>query len=177
MEEDENTPKALPDWVELEYKVGDILQRCKQQFQSLIIQHMRNLAGPSSEVHFTHLSQACSHALLESFRGSSAGTNADDIADVFCTTQGVLDLIMAIGLSLDQVCLLDPKAERELSPDDKYTNFLFGVGVDMFSHLRHANVHQGDFGWATTYIVNTVPGSYILQEMTHLVIVRPSFEC
>ena len=24
MEEDENTPKALPDWVELEYKVGEI---------------------------------------------------------------------------------------------------------------------------------------------------------
>lgn len=24
MEEDDNTPKALPDWVELEYKVSDV---------------------------------------------------------------------------------------------------------------------------------------------------------
>ena len=107
---------------------------------------MRMLAGPSSEVHFTHLSQACGHALLEYFRESSVGTNADDIADVFCTTQGVQDLINAIGVSLDQVCLLDPKGERELSPEDTFTNFLFGVGVDMFPRLRRANVHQGDFG-------------------------------
>jgi len=108
MEEDDNTPKALPDWVELEYK------------------HMRMLAGPGSEVHFTHLSQRCGRALLKSFSESSAGASADDIADVFCTTQGVVDLTKAIGVPLDQVCLLDPKAERELSPDDTYTNFLFG---------------------------------------------------
>lgn len=91
---------------------------------------MRVLAGHDSEVHFTHLSQACNDALLNSFAGSSVGTKADDIADVFCTTKGVLDLIGAIGISLDEVCLLDPKAERELSPGDGYTNFLFGVGVD-----------------------------------------------
>ena len=102
---------------------------------------MRTLAGPGSEVHFTHLTQACSRALLKSFAGSSEGTSADHIADVFCTTQGVLDFIKAIGVSLDQVCLLDPKAESELSPDDTYTNFLFGVGVNMFPHLRNANVH------------------------------------
>ena len=102
---------------------------------------MRTLAGPGSEVHFTHLSQACSRALLKSFAGSSEGTSAEHIADVFCTTQSVLDFIKAIGVSVDQVCLLDPKAERELSPNDKYTNFLFGVGVNMIPHPRNANVH------------------------------------
>lgn len=107
---------------------------------------MRRLAGPDSEVHFTHLSQACSNALLESFGESSAGTRASEIADVFFTTKGVLDLIKAIGVSLDEVCLLDPKAERELSPDDAYTSFLFGVGAGRSPHRRRANVVQGDFG-------------------------------
>jgi len=84
---------------------------------------MRKLAGPGSEVHFTHLSPACGNSLLESFGQMRAGL---DTADVFCTTKSVLDLISAIGVSLDEVCLLDPKAERELSPSDPYTNFLFG---------------------------------------------------
>lgn len=88
---------------------------------------MRMLAGFGSEVHFTHLSKVSGDSLLEAFRQSSPETH---IADVFCTTKGVLDLIKAIGVSLDQVCLLDPKACHELSPSDKYTNFLFGVSVD-----------------------------------------------
>lgn len=97
---------------------------------------MRTLAGPNSEVHFTHLSQACNDALLESFGGSSVGTRAEDIADVFCTPKGVLDLLQAIGVPLGEVCLLDPKAERELSPEDAFTHFLFGVGADEFLHCN-----------------------------------------
>ena len=34
------------------------------------------------------------------------------------------------GVSLDKVCLLDPKAEKELSPEDgdgRFEWFLFGV--------------------------------------------------
>lgn len=90
---------------------------------------MRVLAGHDSEVHFTHLSQACYGALLKSFGDSSEGCpSADMIADVFCTTKGVLELLQAIEIPQDKVCLLDPKAERELSPEDPYTNFLFGVG-------------------------------------------------
>jgi len=86
---------------------------------------MRTLAGPGSEVHFTHLSQACGDSLLKSFNQASAENQA---AGVFCHTKGVLDLIKDVGVSLDQVCLLDPKAEHELSPDNAFTNFLFGVG-------------------------------------------------
>ena len=86
---------------------------------------MRTLAGPGSEVHFTHLSQACGGSLLKSFDRPPTDTQA---AEAFCHTKGVLDLIKDIGVPLDQVCLLDPKAEHELSPDDAYANFLFGVG-------------------------------------------------
>src|SRR5258705_10318508 len=100
---------------------------------------MRVLAGHDSEVHFTHLSQLCNDALLESFSRSSVGARAEDIADVFCTTKGVIDLINAIEVSPNEVCLLDPKAERELSPEDVYTQFLFGVGVGKFSRHHRAN--------------------------------------
>ena len=113
---------------------------------SALTQHMRTLAGPSSEVHFTHLSQACTNALLKSFGGSSAGTSADEIADVFCTTKGVLDLTEAIGIPLDEVCLLDPKAERELSPEDTFTSFLFGVGIDKSPLLHWTDFDKGDPG-------------------------------
>ena len=95
---------------------------------------MKMLAGSISEVYFTRLSQACRRAFLKSSSESSVGTNADDIADIFHTTQGVLDLINAIGVSLDQVCLLDPKRERELSPDDTYTNF----HLDGHIHYEHS---------------------------------------
>jgi ribosome biogenesis SPOUT family RNA methylase Rps3 len=90
---------------------------------------MRMLAGVGSEVHFTHLSQACADSLLKSFSKTSKKIFPPVIADVFFTTKSVLGLTEAIGVSLDRVCLLDPKADRELSPDDTYTNFLFGVGV------------------------------------------------
>lgn len=107
---------------------------------------MRNLAGTDSEVHFTHLSQACSNALLKSFGETLVGTRADEVAGVFCTAKGVLDLINAIGISVNEVCLLDPKAERELSPEDTYTNFLFGVGTGRFLHRHRTNFDQGYFG-------------------------------
>ena len=105
---------------------------------------MRTLAGSDSEVHFTHLSQACGDSLLKSFGQPSTETQT---AEAFCHTKGILDLIKDIGVPLDQVCLLDPKAEHELSPDDAYTNFLFGVGVDQLGNLYRAdNSHQGDLG-------------------------------
>ncbi|KAF7305164.1 hypothetical protein MKEN_01231600 [Mycena kentingensis (nom. inval.)] len=108
MEEDDvDTPRAIPPWVELEYA------------------HMRTLAGPSAHVHFTHLSTASSNSL------STVFVPADGLADASCYQKGVLDLIQerlgedAIG----KVCLLDPKAEKELAPEDgdgRFEWFLFG---------------------------------------------------
>lgn len=116
MEEDDPTPHALPRWVELEYK------------------HMRTLAGPSASIAFTNLSSATSASLSAAF----SNTNISDFdsspaqAQAECHKQGVLALMKSsdIDISLEQVCLLDPKASLALTPSDgdagKFTWFLFG---------------------------------------------------
>ncbi|KAJ7454030.1 SAM-dependent RNA methyltransferase [Mycena galericulata] len=108
MEDDDETAKAIPPWVELEYA------------------HMRMLAGPSARIHFTHLSKASSASLSSVFTPQSALSAAD------CHQTGVLDLLeQQLGGpgSLQKVCLLDPKAELPLSPEDgggRFEWFLFG---------------------------------------------------
>uniref|UniRef100_D8PMX9 DUF431-domain-containing protein n=2 Tax=Schizophyllum commune (strain H4-8 / FGSC 9210) TaxID=578458 RepID=D8PMX9_SCHCM len=109
MEEDEETPKSIPPWVELEYS------------------HMRILAGYGSTVHFTNLSEASRASLSEAFFQSSD----DKLADAQCHKEGILQLLKekTRSDSLDSVCLLDPKAEKELSPEDgdgRFEWFLFG---------------------------------------------------
>ncbi|KAL0945931.1 hypothetical protein HGRIS_012212 [Hohenbuehelia grisea] len=112
MEEDEpsEAQKPIPPWVELEYA------------------HMRILAGPHSSVRFTHLSQASSTTLTEAFRAPVDGSDFS-LADASCTSQAILDCMKEAGISLDKVCLLDPKAPAELSPEDgdgRFEWFLFG---------------------------------------------------
>ncbi|KAJ7734778.1 SAM-dependent RNA methyltransferase [Mycena maculata] len=109
MEDDDETAKAIPPWVELEYA------------------HMRTLAGPGAQVHFTHLSKASSASL------SSVFTPQAPLAEARCHQAGVLQLILeqlgADGTALERVCLLDPKAELPLAPEDgdgRFAWFLFG---------------------------------------------------
>ncbi|KAF8160900.1 SAM-dependent RNA methyltransferase [Crassisporium funariophilum] len=107
MEEDEETPKAIPPWVELEYT------------------HMRMMAGPDALVQFTHLSQSSSVFLNSAF-AENAGRSLSKFS---CHQAGVLELMEQSKISLDKVCLLDPKAEKELSPEDgdgRFEWFLFG---------------------------------------------------
>ncbi|KAJ3716381.1 SAM-dependent RNA methyltransferase [Lentinula raphanica] len=108
MEEDDESSKVVPPWVELEYA------------------HMRSLAGSGSQVHFTHLSQTSSNSLTEKFTKSGS----DGQAEAVCHEVGVFDLIRErLGGDLEKVCLLDPKAEKELSPEDgdgRFEWFLFG---------------------------------------------------
>jgi len=111
MEEDENTPKSIPPWVELEYT------------------HMLTLAGRDARVHFTHLSKSSCQTLSAIFQASES----PDLAKASCYEYSVLDLIKAssseTGAGLEKVCLLDPKAEQELSPEDgngRFEYFLFG---------------------------------------------------
>jgi ribosome biogenesis SPOUT family RNA methylase Rps3 len=49
-----------------------------------------------------------------------------------------MDLIKELdgGIALDKVCLLDPKAERELSPTDGFSCFLFGASKFFFLFSR-----------------------------------------
>ena len=92
---------------------------------------MRNLAGPSSTVRFTHLSRASSTSLAKVF--STAPENANDsLSQAFAHEDGVLDLMRKSSVPLERVCLLDPKAEKELSPEDgdgDFEWFLFGVYI------------------------------------------------
>ncbi|TRM67405.1 SAM-dependent RNA methyltransferase [Schizophyllum amplum] len=109
MEEDEETPKSIPPWVELEYS------------------HMRSFAGSGSTVHFTNLSEASRASLSDAFAQSTGSA----LADAQCHRDGILKVLKdkTGSDSLDAVCLLDPKAEKELSPEDgdgRFSWFLFG---------------------------------------------------
>ncbi|KAI0733249.1 SAM-dependent RNA methyltransferase [Fomitopsis betulina] len=109
MEEDEATSKAIPKWVELEYT------------------HMRSLAGPSAHVHFTHLSKSSCQTLTALF---AEGT--ENLAAATAHPEPVLTIMQDLSIPLDKVCLLDPKAEKEIAPEDgdgRFECFLFGVGT------------------------------------------------
>jgi ribosome biogenesis SPOUT family RNA methylase Rps3 len=87
---------------------------------------MRALAGPSATVHFTHLSKTASTALDCCFVSHGEGS----LAIGKCHQIGVLELMKRENVTLERVCLLDPKAEREISPEDgdgRFEWFLFGV--------------------------------------------------
>ena len=87
---------------------------------------MRMLAGPDSRVMFTSLSKTSCDFIDASF-GSKSGT---DLAAFSCHREGIVERMKAEGIPLDKVCLLDPKAESELSPEDgdgRFEWFLFGV--------------------------------------------------
>ncbi|KAH9077573.1 SAM-dependent RNA methyltransferase [Lactarius deliciosus] len=113
MEDDDPTPRALPRWVELEYK------------------HMCTLAGPDSSVAFTHLSTAAAAALTTALPPAPAGAEeTPSTARAECHEQGVLALMQARGIARERVCLLDPKAPQALAPSDgdagAFAWFLFG---------------------------------------------------
>lgn len=87
---------------------------------------MRTLAGLDAHVQFTHLSKPSCKFLTEAFQPS---TNLS-LAKASFHTDGVLELMKKCGTSLERVCLLDPKADKELSPEDGdglFDWFLFGV--------------------------------------------------
>ncbi|KAG1765701.1 SAM-dependent RNA methyltransferase [Suillus occidentalis] len=105
MEEDETTPKSLPPWVELEYA------------------HMITLAGINGRVEFTHLSQnSCS-----SLNDRLASIN-EPAASYRVHTRSVMELLEQNNIPITRVCLLDPKAQTVLAPEDGkiFDHFLFG---------------------------------------------------
>ncbi|KAH9931460.1 DUF431-domain-containing protein [Fomitopsis serialis] len=110
MEEDEETSKAIPKWVELEYM------------------HMRSLAGPDAHVHFTHLSRSSCQTLTALF--SVHAGDEREAAGATAHSEPILDLMRRLSIPTERVCLLDPKAEKEISPEDgdgRFECFLFGV--------------------------------------------------
>lgn len=82
------------------------------------------LAGTSARVLFTHLSQRSCASLqgrLSSFTGPVASSQV--------YTQSILELLENQDVPFSKVCLLDPKAECKLEPEDglEFEWFLFGV--------------------------------------------------
>jgi len=89
---------------------------------------MRIFGGPESTIYFTSLSRGSSEALDSSFKVS----NGTELADAFTHQEAILDLAKkTLGEdAISKVCLLDPKGEKELSPEDgdgRFQWFLFGV--------------------------------------------------
>ncbi|OAV92917.1 hypothetical protein PTTG_02717 [Puccinia triticina 1-1 BBBD Race 1] len=101
-----------------------------------------------SRVFFSHLSLATGDALISEINTRASSANPErsssiaralpdplshpitenDLPPCVCTRQSILDLIKNLGVALEDVCLLDPKAEQELKPEDgqKFRWFLFG---------------------------------------------------
>lgn len=131
MEEDDRDTKTIPEWVELEYRVGSpsflntlvtfVLTNYLSKFQQMLL-----LSGKDSQVYFTHLSKTSVNSLSRIFEDV---TGADQATGKGYTT-GILELAELEGVPLDKICLLDPKAKQVLSPDDgdgRFSLFLFGV--------------------------------------------------
>ncbi|QRV98938.1 SAM-dependent RNA methyltransferase [Ceratobasidium sp. AG-Ba] len=76
------------------------------------MKQMVTIAGVSSSVLFTHLSASSKKALDTELASASSGSKFE------VHTAGVLDVMKSQGVKLDEVCLLDPKAEHALSPED-----------------------------------------------------------
>jgi ribosome biogenesis SPOUT family RNA methylase Rps3 len=90
---------------------------------------MKMLAGAGSEVHFTHLSQSSCNTLTSLFTQSpAAGTEALAAAH----PESVMEFMRQKNVPLNKVCLLDPKAENPLAPEDgdgEFEWFVFGVSL------------------------------------------------
>ena len=85
---------------------------------------MRSFAGPSAHVHFTHLSKSSCQTLEALF------CDTRSVAQATAHSEPILDIIQGLSIPLEKVCLLDPKAENEIAPEDgdgRFECFLFGV--------------------------------------------------
>ncbi|KAJ9115767.1 hypothetical protein QFC24_006875 [Naganishia onofrii] len=113
MEEDDDTTKVVPPWVQLEY--------------AQMLKH----AGPQSEVFFTSLSSQSAEILPKQLEEAVA-KHGTPVAKAHATTTPILTLLSSANppIPISKVCLLDPKAERVLSPEDGeegvFEYFLFG---------------------------------------------------
>ncbi|WVR04296.1 hypothetical protein IAU60_001296 [Kwoniella sp. DSM 27419] len=120
MEEDDAATKALPDWVKLEYS------------------HMLELVGPTSTVHFTSLSSSSIPPLNAHFSAPAPTSSVENPtihlesteSKARPTTLPILELLPTLQPPVDKsrVCLLDPRAEKVLAPEDAdhFDVFLYG---------------------------------------------------
>lgn len=113
MEADENTPESLPPWVMLEY--SHILERTYRP-------------NRQNQVYFSNLSTK-SASTLSSQLESGSSTSISQRSAAHPLSESVEALIAAGKLpAKPRVCLLDPKAEKAICPEDaeEFDAFLFG---------------------------------------------------
>ena len=114
MEADENTPESLPPWVMLEY--SHILERTYRQDRE-------------NRVYFSNLSSKSATILSNQLSGSSGLPASSHRATADPLSESVEALIASGQLPpKPRICLLDPKAEKAISPEDaeEFDAFLFG---------------------------------------------------
>ncbi|GAA6028162.1 hypothetical protein JCM8097_006891 [Rhodosporidiobolus ruineniae] len=102
--EDDNADSSFPHWIALEYN-----QMLKWASGSLCI--------------FSSLSPASVSSLTEQLL--ARGANKDQF---LASTKSVQELMKEMNVPLEKVCLLDPRAPKEIGPGDgkEYEWFLFG---------------------------------------------------
>lgn len=98
---------------------------------------MLQLAPESSTVHFTSLSQTSASQLSDSLRrtptdSKPVASSSNPLANPSPHTAPILALLEELSIPPSRVCLLDPKAEKELSPEDFNEDDAGAVGFDMF---------------------------------------------
>lgn len=117
MEADENTPESLPPWVMLEYT--HILERTYSDKHE-------------NTVLYSNLSSASASSLqskMDSAASSSASSSSLPRSKVKCLSESIENLTGKDGIPpASRICLLDPKAEKVISPADAelFDGFLFG---------------------------------------------------
>jgi hypothetical protein len=88
---------------------------------------MLALAGKNGRVLFTALPKQVVDQLSATLATVESAGNAASFA---VHNETLLDLLECYNTSKEKICLLDPKAERELSPEDgdgRFDMLLFGV--------------------------------------------------
>jgi len=108
MEETSESEVNVPEWVQLEYKV------CSFQSSSIF------------SIKPTILSAHENSCRTQTLHASNASTGS---AAFKVSTDGIMKLLESQNIPLQKVCLLDPKAELQLSSDDgdgRFSHFLFG---------------------------------------------------
>ena len=118
MEVDDNTPETLPPWVQLEY--SHILERTHH-----------TLSSTPSQVFFTNLSPRAATSLSHQLAGSASSSSSSlSTRSTFTTASDSIEALITNQVlpPKPKICLLDPRADQAISPQDaeQFNGFLFG---------------------------------------------------
>lgn len=126
MEADDSTPESLPPWVMLEY--SHILERTYHPEHDNTVLYT-NLTSTSTSTLEQQLRAAPSHSSNAASSSTSPSESHSPRSNVKCLTESIEKLAGKDGIpAAPRLCLLDPRAEKVISPEDAelFDGFLFG---------------------------------------------------